>query len=143
MIKVKLLVMLVALALIAVLPAGAWVGPDYMAGALPLAAITPAGTIGSGIFETDCWSTGVGTTAATDSFANSVISPFGGPFFDPCGPFAAGPCGGLAQSGVGGNFGTQNSATSTGSHTTAFGLGPMPGLAFGIPVPGPAGLAYC
>lgn len=143
MIKVKLLVMLAALALIAVLPAGAWVGPSYIAGSLPLAAITPTGTIGSGIYETDTWSTCAGSSAATDSFASNVLSPFGGAFFDPCGPFATGPIGGYAQTGLGGNLGTQQSTTSTGSHTTAFGLGPMQSLVFGTPVPGPAGLTYC
>jgi hypothetical protein len=144
MIKVKLLVMLVALALIAVLPAGAWMGPEYIAGALPLAAITPTGTIGSGIYETTTWSSGVGSSAATDSFASDVISPFGGgAFFDPCGPFAAGPIGGFAQTGLGSNLGTQQSATSGGTHTTAFGLGPLPGLVFGTPIPGPGGLVYC
>jgi hypothetical protein len=143
MIKVKLLVIFVALAMIAVLPAGAWVGPDYIAGSLPLAAITPYGTIGSGIYETDSWTTGAGSSAISDSFASNVISPFGGAFFDPCGPFATGPIGGLAQTGLGGNLGAQESATATGTHTTAFGIGPQPGLVFGIPIAGPAGLTYC
>ncbi|WP_148266667.1 hypothetical protein [Methanocella arvoryzae] len=146
MIKVKLLVIFVALTMISVLPAGAWVGPEYIAGSLPLAAITPYGTVGSGIFETDSWTYGTGASQVSDSFASNVISPFGGSFFSPFGPcgFGAGlGCGGLAQSGLGGNLGAQESATATGTHTTAFGIGPTPGLVFGIPVAGPAGLVYC
>lgn len=146
MIKVKFLVILVAAALIAVLPVGAWVGPDYLAGALPLAAITPAGTVGSGIYETSSWTAGAGNTAATSNFANGVVSPFGGPFFDGCGPCGfggfGGPIGGLAQTGFGGNIGAEQSATGTATHTMAFGLGPQPGVVFGVPVPGPGGL-YC
>jgi len=130
MIKVKIVVMLIAAAMIAVLPVGAWMGPDYLAGSLPLAEITPYGTVGQGIYETDTWSSGVGSAAASDSFANSMVSPFGGPFFSPCGPFG-GAIGGMAQTGLGGNIGTQNSAESTASHTTAFGLAPLPGLVFG------------
>ncbi|WP_424357164.1 hypothetical protein [Methanocella sp. MCL-LM] len=148
MFKVKLLVMFLALAMISVLPAGAWMGPDYIAGSLPLAAITPYGTVGSGIYETDCWTTSGGASTVSDSFASNVISPFGGgaffdPCFSPCG-FGAGPsCGGLAQSGLGGNQGAQQSETATRTSTTAFGIGPLPGLVFGIPVAGPAGLTYC
>lgn len=147
-IKIKLLVTLALFAVIAILPAGAWLGPNVECGPMPVASAIPYGTLGSGIFEQETWSAGTGAAATGDQFSNEVLSPaiggdlFGG--FGACGfgaPF--GGAGGYAQNGLGANQGFQNSAMGTFSKTAAFGLGPMPGLAFGIPVPGPAGLYYC
>jgi len=144
LIKVRTLIFCLALALIAVSPAGAQLVPGYVAGALPLAEITPYGTVGSGISESSSWTQGAGAAAATDAFTNSVVGPFGSPFFDSC-PFGSpfGGFGGLAQNGVGTNFGAQNTASSTFDHSSTFGLPPLSGVVFGIPVAGAGGLAYC
>jgi hypothetical protein len=105
------------------------------------------GNFGNGIVTTSTWSGGVGSSVATDSFVNSLAGPFG--IGDGFGGFGCGPCGlgGLAtfgplQSAFGGNLGTQASQASGFSQSTTFGLQPI-GLAFGIPVPGPGGLAFC
>lgn len=97
--------------------------------------------MGSGFFETESWTGGVGSATASDQFFSGVASPFGGSFFSPCDLWGGG--GGLVQSGLGGNVGAQNSATGTYSRSTAFGMAPLGSLVFGIPVAGPAGLLYC
>jgi hypothetical protein len=133
---IKLFVALAALAVMMITPAAAqFYGP---------ALASPAGGYAPGFSESVTWSQGAGAATNADSFVNNVISPFGGSFFDgfPCGFGGFGPIGGIAQTGVGGNFGAQNSAMGTYTRTTSFGLGQPNGLAFGIPVPGPAGL-YC
>jgi hypothetical protein len=132
---IKLLVVLAALAVMMITPAAAqFFGP---------AMASPAGGYAPGYVDSVTWSQGVGATTNADSFASGVLSPFGGPFFGsfPCG-FGAG-IGGLSQTGLGSNFGAQNSAQGTYTRTTSFGLGQPVGLAFGTPVPGPAGLMYC
>ncbi len=139
----KLFVTLAACAVMMIMPAAAqFFGP---------ALSTPTGGYAPGFSETVTWSGGTGAATNTDSFASNVLSPFGGPFFDggfaPCGfgGFGGfgGPIGGIAQDGIGANFGAQNSAMGTFSRTTSFGLGQPPELVFGVPVPGPAGLLYC
>jgi hypothetical protein len=132
---IKLFVALAALAVMMITPAAAqFFGP---------ALASPAGGYAPGFVDSVTWSQGAGASTNTDSFVNNVVSPFGGPFFSgfPCG-FGAG-IGGLAQTGLGSNFGAQNSAMGTYTRTTSFGLGQPVGLAFGVPVPGPAGLLYC
>jgi len=133
----RLFVVLAALAVMMITPAAAqFYGP---------ALASPAGGYAPGFSESVTWSQGVGSAANTDTFANNVVSPFGGSFFGgfPCGFGGFGPIGGIAQTGVGTNFGAQNSAMGTYTRTTSFGLGQPNGLAFGIPVAGPAGLMYC
>lgn len=139
----KLFVMLAACAVMLTVPASAqFFGP---------ALATPTGGYAPGFSESVTWSGGTGAAASSDSFLSNVVSPFGGPFFGSgpglCGPCGfggfGGPIGGLAQSGIGGNIGTQNSAMGTYSRTTSFGLGQPNGLVFGIPVPGPGGLTFC
>jgi hypothetical protein len=136
----KLFVTLAACAVMLIMPASAqFFGP---------ALATPTGGYAPGFSESVTWSGGTGAATNSDSFLSNVVSPFGGPFFGagfgPCGIGGlAGPIGGLVQSGIGGNFGAQNSAMGTFSRTTSFGLGQPIGLAFGIPVPGPGGLLYC
>ncbi len=125
-------------------------------GPLANAQFTPipagVGNLGNGITDTWYTATGAGTTSTTDSFVNSfagqsVAQGFGFPFgfggFG-CGlgagftPFASvGPF----QTGVGGNWGWQDSAASNTARAQTFGLQPI-GLAFGIPVAGPGGLVY-
>ncbi len=135
---IKLFVVLAALAVMMITPAAAqFFGP---------ALASPAGGYAPGFSESTTWSQGVGASTNTDAFVNDVVSPFGGPFFGgafPCGFGGFGPVGGIAQTGVGSNFGAQNSAMGTFTHTESFGLGQPVGLAFGVPVPGPAGLMYC
>ncbi len=116
-----------------------------------------AGNLGNGI--TDTWYTtqGVGGAATTDSFVNdfvgqTAVQGCGGPFgfggwgcgvpFGGCGggfaPFASfGPF----STGVGTNFGTQNSAACGAAGASSFGLQPI-GLVFGVPVSGPGGFLY-
>jgi len=139
----KLFVTLAACAVMLIMPASAqFFGP---------ALATPTGGYAPGFSESVTWSGGTGAATNSDSFLSNVVSPFGGPFFgDICSPCGfggfggfGGPIGGYAQNGLGGNFGAQNSAMGTFSRTTSFGLGQPIGLAFGIPVPGPAGLLYC
>ncbi len=109
--------------------------------------VVPLGNAGNGITETTTWSSGVGGAASTDSFVNSFFGPtafqgVGGPFGFGCGGFpSAFTSAGPFQTGVGGNFGAQNSAACGGSTASSFGLQPI-GLAFGIPVAGPNGLLY-
>jgi hypothetical protein len=132
---IKLFVVLAALAVMMITPAAAqFFGPSLA---------TPGGGYAPGYVDSVTWSSGVGAATTSDSFFNGIASPFGGPFFGgfPCG--FAGPFGGIAQAGVGGNFGAENSAMGTYTRTTSFGLGQPVGLAFGVPVPGPAGLLYC
>lgn len=131
------------------MPASGWLGPNFCYGpgdVLPAAMPAPYGTLGSGFFETESYTIGTGAATASDAFTNSVISPgawpFGGSFWSPCG-FGAGGCGGLAQTGLGSNFGAQNSATGTYTRSTAFGLAPSKVVGFGIPIPGPGGFIYC
>jgi hypothetical protein len=135
---IKLFVVLAAVAVMMITPAAAqFFGP---------ALSTPTGGFAPGFSETTTWSQGTGASTNSDSFVSDTFGPFGGSFFDgcsPCGFGGFGPVGGFAQTGVGGNFGAQNSAMGTFSHTESFGLGQPVGLAFGIPVPGPAGLMYC
>jgi hypothetical protein len=134
---IKLFVVLAALAVMLISPAAAqFFGP---------ALASPAGGYAPGFVDSVTWSQGVGAATNADSFLNGVASPFGGPFFGgfPCGFGGFGPVGGIAQTGVGGNFGAQNSAMGSYTRTTSFGLGQPVGLAFGVPVPGPAGLMYC
>jgi hypothetical protein len=113
-----------------------------------------AGNLGNGITDTWYSTSGFGGSATTDSFVNSFVGPtaaqgFGSPFgFGGCGFPALGACGispfasfGPFQTGVGGNWGTQNSAANGAARATTFGLQPI-GLAFGIPVAGPGGLLY-
>jgi hypothetical protein len=134
----KLFVTLAACAVMMIMPAAAqFFGP---------ALASPAGGYAPGFVDCVTWSGGAGAAATSNSFFNDVLSPFGGPFFGGCGPCGfgfGGPIGGFAQNGVGGNIGTENSAMGTYTRTTSFGLGQPQGLAFGIPVPGPAGLCYC
>lgn len=135
---IKLFVVLAALAVMMITPAAAqFYGP---------ALASPCGGYAPGFVDSISWSQGTGATTNSDSFFSGVASPFGGPFFGGCGPCGFGgfgPIGGLAQTGLGGNFGAQNSAMGSYTRTTSFGLGQPVGLAFGIPVPGPAGLYYC
>lgn len=147
-IKVNLLMMLALFGMIAVLsvPANAWLGPDFWYGPPALgsvAAPVPLGVPGSGFFETESWTVGAGAATCGDSFFSGVASPFGGPFFGPCGfgPFDG--IGGLLQSGLGGNIGAQNSATGTFTKSTAFGISPLNSLVFGVPIPGPGGFIFC
>jgi hypothetical protein len=131
---IKLFVALAALAVMMITPAAAqFFGP---------ALASPAGGYAPGFVDSVSWSQGAGAATNTDSFFSGVAGPFGSPFLGgfPCG---FGPVGGIAQTGLGGNFGAQNSAMGTYTRTTSFGLGQPVGLAFGIPVPGPAGLMYC
>lgn len=107
---------------------------------------SPAVGYAPGFSESTTWSQGVGAATSTDAFFNGIASPFGAPFFGGCGPCGFGgfgPVGGIAQAGVGANFGAQNEAMGTFTHTESFGLGQPVGLAFGVPIPGPAGLMYC
>jgi hypothetical protein len=134
---IKLFVVLAALAVMLISPAAAqFFGP---------ALASPAGGYAPGFSESTTWSQGVGAATNSDSFFNGVATPFGGSFFGgfPCGFGGFGPDGGIAQTGVGSNFGAQNSAMGSYTRTTSFGLGQPVGLAFGMPVPGPAGLNYC
>ncbi len=135
---IKLFVALAALAVIMITPAAAqFFGP---------ALASPAGGYAPGFSESTTWSQGTGAATNADSFFSGTVGPFGTPFLDgcsPCGIGGFGPIGGFAQNGVGGNIGVQNSAMGTFTHTESFGLGQPVGLAFGIPVPGPAGLMYC
>lgn len=135
---IKLFVMLAVLAVISIAPAAAqFFGP---------ALASPAGGYAPGFVDSVSWSQGVGAATNTDSFFSDVVGPFSGPFFGGCGPFGFGgfgPIGGLAQTGLGSNFGTQNSAMGTYTRTTSFGLGQPVVLAFGVPVPGPGGLMFC
>jgi hypothetical protein len=134
---IRLFVVLAALAVMMITPAAAqFYGP---------ALASPAGGYAPGFVDSVSWSQGAGAATSTDAFANNVISPFGGSFFGgfPCGFGGFGPIGGLAQSGVGSNFGAQNSAMTSFTETTSFGLGQPNGLVFGIPVAGPSGLLYC
>jgi hypothetical protein len=139
---IKLFVTLAALAVMMITPAAAqFYGP---------ALASPAGGYAPGFVDSVSWTSGVGAATNTDSFFNGIASPLGGSFFDggfgfPCGIGCGfgGPIGGIAQTGVGSNFGAQNSAMDSYTRTTSFGLGQPNGLAFGIPVPGPAGLMYC
>jgi hypothetical protein len=136
---IKLFVVLAALAVMMVTPAAAqFFGP---------ALASPAGGYAPGYVDSVSWSQGAGASTNTDSFFSGLGGPFGGPFLGgacgfPCG-FGGGFGGGLAQTGLGSNFGAQNSAMGTYTRTTSFGLGQPIGLAFGVPVPGPAGLMYC
>jgi hypothetical protein len=134
----KLFVVLAALAVMMITPAAAqFFGP---------AVASPAGGYAPGYVDSVTWSQGVGAATNADSFLNNVVSPFGGSFFGGACGFPVGfggGIGGLAQTGLGSNFGAQNSAMGTYTRTTSFGLGQPVGLAFGIPVPGPAGLMYC
>jgi hypothetical protein len=149
--KVKLVVTLASLAIvgtmIGMMPACAWLGPNVLCDdRLPVAGPAPYGTLGSGFFETVSYSTGVGSASASDSFFNGVFSPLGGAGFGgfgACGVPFCGPVGGFAQSGLGGNVGVQDSAMSTYTRSTAFGLSPLNALVFGVPVAGPAGLYFC
>jgi hypothetical protein len=148
--KVKLFVTLALFAMIGmiigIMPACAWLGPNVLCDGLPVAGPAPYGTLGSGFFETVSYSTGVGSASASDSFFNGVFSPFGGAGFGgfgACGVPFCGPVGGFAQSGLGGNIGVQDSAMSTFTRSTAFGLSPLNALVFGMPVAGPAGLYFC
>ena len=130
---IKLFVMLTVLAVMAVLPAAAQVVPF---------------AYGPGFVDSVQWTSGTGTSAASDAFSNNIVSPFGGPFFGgafgPCSPCGFGfPVGGLAQTGTGGNIGTQSSAMSTYGRSVAFGMVLPNELAFGMPVSGPSGLMYC
>jgi hypothetical protein len=128
---IRLFVALAVLTVVLVMPAGAqFFGP---------ALASPTGGYAPGFSESVSWTSGVGAAASTDAFFNGIASPFGG-FGFPCG---FGPFGGVAQTGVGSNFGAENSAMGTYTRTTSFGLGQPYGLAFGVPVPGPAGLFYC
>jgi hypothetical protein len=112
-----------------------------------------AGNLGNGITNTWYSTEGLGEATNTDSFVNSFVGPtaaqgFGFPFgfggfgcgLGACGatPFASfGPF----QTGVGGNFGAQNTASAGAMGTSTFGLQPI-GLVFGVPVAGPGGLLY-
>ncbi len=126
---IRLFVALAVLAVVLVMPAGAqFFGP---------AIASPTGGYAPGFSESVSWTSGVGAAASTDAVFNSIVSPFGGPFF------GFGPFGGAAETGIGSNFGAENSAMGTFTRTTSFGLGQPDGLAFGIPVPGPGGLIYC
>lgn len=137
---IKLFVVLAAVAVMMITPAAAqFFGP---------ALASPAGGYAPGFSESTTWSQGTGAATNTDSFVSSTFQPFDGIPFAGCSPcgfggFGFGPIGGFANNGVGTNFGAQNSAMGTFTHTESFGLGQPVGLAFGIPVPGPAGLYYC
>lgn len=116
-----------------------------------------AGNLGNGITNTWYTTSGVGGAATTDSFVNDFVgqtavqgfgSPFG--FGGPgCGFPAFGGCGGFSpfasfgpfSTGLGTNFGTQNSAATGAAGASSFGLQPI-GLVFGIPVSGPGGFLY-
>lgn len=117
-----------------------------LAGAPVGLGLVPYGNTGNGITDVVTWTTGVGTTANTDSFVNSFFGPssvqgFGGPFFGGCGIPSAFAGWGPFQSGVGGNWGAQNSAATGFSEASSFGLQPI-GVVFGVPVPGPGGLLF-
>lgn len=111
-----------------------------------------AGNLGNGITSTWYSTEGFGEAANTDSFVNSFVGPtaaqgFGFPFG--FGGFGCSPCAtglpfasfGPLQTGVGGNFGAQNTASAGAMGTSTFGLQPI-GLVFGVPVAGPGGLLY-
>jgi len=130
---IKLFVALAALAVMMITPAAAqFFGP---------ALASPAGGYAPGFVDSVTWSQGAGASTNTNAFASNALSPFSGPFFGGACGF---PCGfGDGLGGFGSNFGAQNSAMGTFTRTTSFGLGQPVGLAFGVPVPGPAGLLYC
>ncbi len=144
MTKLLVLALFVAVSFAACLPACAQIGfpalaaPPLNAWGVPIA----YGNFGNGIVTTSTWSGGVGSSLATDSFANNLAVPFDG-----FGGFGCSPCGlggfgfGPFQSAFGSNVGTQASQASGFSQSTTFGPQPI-GLAFGIPVPGPGGLVY-
>ena len=117
------------------LPAGAQIGnifsgvPPIDAWGVPVA----YGNFGNGIVTTNTWTSGVGSTATTDSFGSGMSSGFGCGF----GPFGVGPF----QTGFGGNFGVQGSQAVGFSSSTTFGLQPAQ-VVFGIPVAGAGGLLY-
>ncbi len=124
--------------------------PVAYAQCTPLA-VSP-GNFGNGITDTWYTTSGVGGAATTDSFVNNylgqtAVQGFGGPFGFGCSPCGLG-CGvgpfasyGPFSTGVGGNFGTQNSAATGTAESTTFGLQPI-GLVFGVPVAGPGGYLY-
>jgi len=117
------------------LPAAAQIGnilsgvPPINAWGVPVA----YGNFGNGIVTTNTWTSGVGSTATTDSFGSGISTGLG------CGfsPFGVGPF----QTGYGGNFGVQGSQAASGSSSTTFGL-QLPQIVFGIPVAASGGLVY-
>ena len=130
---IKAFIVLAAVAVMMITPAAAqFFGP---------ALASPAGGYAPGFSESTTWSQGAGAATNADAFFSGAFSPFGAPFGG-CFPCGFG-LGGFAQNGVGTNFGAQNSVMGEFTHTESFGLGQPVGLAFGIPVPGPAGLYYC
>lgn len=152
--KPLIVLALFGIALVALsLPASAQVAP-LLCGAPPIGGVglpVPYGNFGNGITESDTWSNGIGNAATTNSFVNDFTGQlaaqgFGGPFGGLCGPCGVGPTAfssfGPFQTGVGGDWGAQNSAANGGSHAMTFGLQPLGGVVFGIPVPGPGGLVF-
>lgn len=142
--------------------------PAAHAQCLPVAPIAPAaaglvpfGNTGNGITDVTTWTTGSGSAVNTNGFVDNFVGPtaiqgtgLGFPLFDgwgcgPCGFGGLGACGfpsnfasfGPFQTGVGNNVGTQQSAATGFSDAESFGLQPI-GLAFGVPVPCPAGLLF-
>lgn len=112
-----------------------------------------AGNLGNGITSSWYSTTGVGEAVNTDSFVNDFVGqtavqgsgfPFGfGGFGCGLGGFGATPFAsfGPFQTGVGSNFGTQNTAATGAAGSESFGLQPI-GLVFGVPVSGPGGFLY-
>ncbi len=144
--------------LLALCPASHAQSLPLLAGAPCGLGLVPYGNTGNGITDVVTWTTASGTATNTDSFVNSFFGPtavqgtggLGFPLFDGwgCG-LGLGGCGipslfsscGPLQTGVGGNWGAQNTATTGFSEAESFGLQPI-GLAFGVPVPGPGGLLF-
>ncbi len=137
----KLLVLAVfgVFSLASCLPAGAQLGcPAFAAPPLNSWGVPVAyGNFGNGIVTTDTWTSGVGSTVNTDSFGSALATPFGAGLGCGFSPFGIGPF----QTGFGGNLGVQGSQATGFSESTTFGL-QQPQVAFGIPVPGPAGLVF-
>jgi hypothetical protein len=153
---------LVVLALFGLLLA---LGPAAEAQCAPLLAgapvglgLVPYGNTGNGITDAVTWTTGTGTSATTDSFVNNFVGPTavqgtggcGFPLFNGwgCG-LGLGACGfpssfanwGPFQTGLGGNWGAQNTAVTGFSEASSFGLQPI-GVVFGVPVAGSGGLLF-
>ncbi len=141
--------------LVALAPAAEAQCAPLLAGAPVGLGLVPYGNTGNGITDVVTWTTGAGSSAATDSFVNSFIGPtafqetggFGFPGFDGwgCGLGGGFPSSFLSwgpfQTGIGGNLGSQQTAATGFSEASSFGLQPI-GLAFGVPVPGPGGLLF-